>query len=183
MFKYYVDVEIDFKNIAVSKKNEVIEFLFNTFHGILRSDKYKVGLSFPKFSASKDDKFPTLGRTFRLVSNNIDDLNNIIGRNSIDNLVVSGIIKVSSIQNVPSDFVSHYVFKRHHPKKEIKNGKETFKYAEGSLDNCVPITIKSKDKKIKIFVKRIKILESENTNENFSTYGLGTTNGPLVPVF
>ena len=45
-------------------------------------------------------------------------------------------------------------------------------------------TVTDKDgKKIKIYIKRVRIAEKELKNDQFTTYGLGNFDGPSVPVF
>ena len=184
MFKYYVDVTINFENINIVHKNTIIDYLFNTFHGIFRSKSYQVGLSFPKFSTSKNDRNPTLGRVFRLVANNFEDLQEIVSRNSIDNLVVKKVLTVGELKKVPEEFVSYYVFKRHNPRKTLNEKNETTKkYVDGSIDDCVPVYLDKEDKKIKIYIKRVRVGEQCIDSEGFTTYGLGNHNGPSVPVF
>lgn len=185
MFKYYVDVSINFENVNVFHKNTITDYLFNTFHGIFRSKKYQVGLSFPKFSTSQNDRYPTLGRVFRLVANNFEDLQEIVSRNSIDNLVVKKVLTIGELQKVPEEFVSYYVFKRHNPRREIdKDNNRTKKYVEGSIDECVPVNLEKDGKKVKIYIKRVRVGEKDlEVSDDFTTYGLGNHNGPSVPVF
>lgn len=185
MFKYYVDVTINFENINIVNKNTITDYLFNVFHGIFRSKKYKVGLSFPKFSTSKNDRFPTLGRVFRLVANNFEDLQEIVSRNSIDNLVVKKVLTIGELKKVPEEFVSYYVFKRHNPRREVdKNNTPLKKYVDGSIDDCVPVHLDKDGQKIKIYIKKMRVSESDiKMEEDFTTYGLGNHDGPSVPVF
>lgn len=185
MFKYYVDVTINFENVNVVHKNTITDYLFNTFHGIFRSKKYQVGLSFPKFSTSKNDRYPTLGRVFRLVANNFEELQEIVSRNSIDNLVVKKVLTIGDLQKVPEDFVSYYVFKRHNPRREVdENNKQIKKYVDGSIDDCVPVNLDKDGKKVKIYIKRVRVGEKDlKPVDDFTTYGLGNHDGPSVPVF
>jgi len=172
MKRYYVDLELNVKKFGITKKNDMIDYLFKVIHGLLRSEsETKIGLSFPKFSASKDDRFPTLGRVFRLVSNDYEALRNFVSKNSIDNLLVSEIILIGDISEVPREYVSEYVFKRHHPNPQNK----------ASTDECAYVNLEKNGNKYRFYIKRTKIDKIENSL--FTSYGLGNYNGPSVPIF
>lgn len=180
MDRYYIDLELNLKEAGNSKKNDLVDRLFKVVHGLLRDcKKDNIGLSFPKYSVSPEEKYSTLGRVFRLVSTSFEDLRDFVASNSIDNLYSAGVINITELRKVPNEFISEYVFKRHNAHE--KNLSSTKDCVYVTLEKEVLIDKVLKRVEYKFYIKRIKV--EQTVNNKFTTYGLGNFNGPTVPVF